>query len=213
MEDHFGDMDFKVAGTSDGMTTVQLDVKIKTGIDIEILEKSLRQARQARLEILEKMQAVIARPRPELSSFAPRIEILKVDTEKIGELIGPGGKTIKKIISATNVTIDIQENGDVLVASTDAAASAKAIEMIKAIVEDLVIGKIYPAKVKRVVNFGAFCELPGGKEGLIHVSELSERFVKNVEEVLKVGDEIKVKVISIDDLGRINLSLKQAKEA
>jgi len=212
VEDHFGDMDFKVAGTCSGITTVQLDVKLASGIDKEILQKSLQQAKQARQEILKKMQEVISSPRPEISSFAPRIEIVKVDTDKIGELIGPGGKTIKKIINLTNVTIDIQENGDVLVASTDASATAKAIEMIKAIVEDVEIGKIYPGKIKRIVNFGAFCELPGGKEGLIHVSELAEHFVKNVEDVVKVGDEVRVKVVNIDELGRINLSLKQAKE-
>ncbi|MDD5044967.1 MAG: polyribonucleotide nucleotidyltransferase [Candidatus Omnitrophica bacterium] len=210
VEDHFGDMDFKVAGTSAGLTTVQLDVKLSEGINLEILEKSLTQAKQARMTILEKMLNTISSPRTELSAFAPRIEVIKVDPEKIGSLIGPGGKTIKKILNATGVTIDIQDDGSVLIASTDAAAQAKAIEMVKAIVEDLVVGTIYSAKVKRILNFGAFCELPGGKEGLVHVSELADHFVKSVEEVVKIGDEVKVKVIGIDELGRINLSIKQA---
>jgi len=209
VEDHFGDMDFKVAGTSGGLTTVQLDVKLSEGINMEILEKSLTQARQARMIILEKMTNAIASPRAELSSFAPRIEVIKVDTEKIGTLIGPGGKTIKKILSATGVTIDIQDDGSVLIASSDASAQAKAIEMVKAIVEDIMVGTIYSGKIKRIVNFGAFCELPGGKEGLIHISELSDNRVKTVEEVVKIGDEVKVKVIGIDELGRVNLSLKQ----
>ncbi|MCM8763041.1 MAG: polyribonucleotide nucleotidyltransferase [Candidatus Omnitrophica bacterium] len=213
LEDHFGDMDFKVAGTEDGITTVQLDVKLKEGIDIEILKRSLEQAKEARLIVLEKMEKVIARPRPEISSFAPRIQVIKVEPDKIGELIGPGGKTIKKIISATGVTIDIQEDGNVLVASTDAKAQAKAMEMIKAIVEEISVGTIYTGIIKRIVNFGAFCELAGGKEGLIHISELADHFVKNVEDIVKVGDEVRVKVIGIDDLGRINLSLKQAQNS
>jgi polyribonucleotide nucleotidyltransferase len=208
LEDHFGDMDFKVAGTKTGITAVQLDLKID-GIDLEILHKCLLQAREGRLFILEKMSEALSSPRQELSSYAPRIEVLKVRTEKIGELIGPGGKTIKKIIASTGTTIDIQEDGTVLVASNDALKSEEAIKMIRAITEDIEVGRVYIGKVKRIVPFGAFCEIAPGKEGLIHISELADHFVKDVEEIVKVGDEIKVKVIGIDELGRINLSKKQ----
>jgi polyribonucleotide nucleotidyltransferase len=159
------------------------------------------------------MNEAINAPRPELSSYAPRIEMLKISQDKIGELIGPGGKNVKAIIAATGVTIDIQDDGTVLVGSTDAAKSAEAIKMIKTIVEEIAVGTIYSAKVKRIVNFGAFCEIAPGKEGLVHISELADRFVKNVEEVVKVGDEIKVKVVGIDEMGRINLSKKQAEQA
>jgi polyribonucleotide nucleotidyltransferase len=138
--------------------------------------------------------------------------VLKINTEKIGELIGPGGKTIKAIIAATGASIDIKDDGTVLVGSNDAVKSDEAIKMIKAITEDVEVGRIYLAKVKRIMPFGAFCEIAPRKEGLVHVSELADRFVKNVEEVVKIGDEIKVKVIGIDELGRINLSKKQAEE-
>ena len=208
LEDHFGDMDFKVAGTKSGITAVQLDLKID-GIDIDLLQACLLQAKEARFFVLEKMEEALAQPRQELSNYAPRIEIVKVNPEKIGELIGPGGKTIKKIIAQTGASIDIQEDGNVLVGSTDAAKSQEAIQMIKAIAEDAVVGRIYIGKVKRIVAFGAFCEIAPGKEGLVHVSELADRFVKNVEDEVKIGDEIKVKVIGIDELGRINLSKKQ----
>jgi len=209
LEDHFGDMDFKVAGTKSGVTAVQLDLKID-GISIELLEKSLAQAKEGRLFILDKMNQVLSGPRPELSSYAPRIEVLKINTEKIGELIGPGGKNIKAIIAATGCSIDIQDDGTVLIGSTVAEKSDEAIKLIKAITEDVEVGRVYIAKVKRIMPFGAFCEIAPRKEGLVHVSELADRFVKNVEEVVKIGDEIKVKVIGIDEMGRINLSKKQA---
>jgi polyribonucleotide nucleotidyltransferase len=208
LEDHFGDMDFKVAGTRGGITVVQLDLKID-GIDIDLLDKCLLQAKEARYLVLDKMNAALAQPRAELSSFAPRIIMLKVNPEKIGELIGPSGKTIKKIISQTGVTIDIQEEGNVLVASTDSSKTEEALRMIKAITEDIEVGRIYIGKIKRIMPFGAFCEIAPNKEGLIHISELADHFVKGVEEVVKVGDEVKVKVIGIDELGRINLSKKQ----
>ena len=208
LEDHFGDMDFKVAGTKAGITAIQLDLKID-GIEIDLLEKCLQQAKEARYFVLDKMQEALNQPRQELSSYAPRIQIIKVNPEKIGELIGPSGKTIKKIIAATGVTIDIQDDGSVLIASDEASKSEKAIEMIKAITEDIEVGRIYIGKVKRIVAFGAFVEIAPTKEGLVHISELTDHFVKGVEEVLKLGDEIKVKVIGIDELGRINLSKKQ----
>jgi len=209
LEDHFGDMDFKVAGTKNGMTAVQLDLKID-GIDIDLLKESLLQAKEARIFILDKMNQTLPHPRQELSKYAPRIERVKIDPEKIGELIGPSGKNIKKIISATGVSIDVQEDGTVLVASTDAAKSEEAIGMIKAIAKGAEVGQVYTAKVKRVVNFGAFCEILPGKEGLVHVSELSDHFVKEIEKEVKVGDEFKVVVIGIDELGKIRLSKKQA---
>lgn len=211
LEDHFGDMDFKVAGTKNGITAAQLDLKVD-GIDTDLLNACLLQSKEGRLFVLDKMNAALAEPRLELSAYAPRIEIVKVNPEKIGELIGPGGKTIKKIIAQTGAAIDIQEDGSVLVSSVDHSKSEEAIKMIKAIAEDIEVGRIYICKVKRITNFGAFCEIAPGKDGLVHVSELAERFVKNVEEVVKIGDEIKVKVIGIDELGRINLSKKQVEE-
>jgi polyribonucleotide nucleotidyltransferase len=209
IEDHFGDMDFKVAGTRSGVTAVQLDLKID-GIGLDLLNKCLEQAKEARFFILDKMNAALKEPRQELSSYAPRIDVIKVNPEKIGELIGPGGKTIKKIIAQTGASIDIQDDGSVLVGSTDAAKSAEAIKMIKAITDEVEVGRIYTGKVRRIVAFGAFCEIAPGKDGLVHVSELADGFVKKVEDVVKIGDEIKVKVIGIDELGRINLSKKQA---
>jgi polyribonucleotide nucleotidyltransferase len=211
VEDHFGDMDFKVAGTAAGVTAVQMDLKI-AGISLGLLEKCILQAKQARGVILEKMKATLASPRPELSSLAPRIDVLRVNPEKIGELIGPGGKNIKKIIAATGVTIDIQDDGSVLVGSTDAAKSQEAIALIKGITDEIEVNRIYIGKVKRIMNFGAFCEIAPNKEGLVHISELADTFVKDVQSVVKVGDEFKVKVIGIDELGRINLSKKQAEQ-
>ena len=209
LEDHFGDMDFKVAGTKQGVTAVQMDLKIG-GISLQLMKKIIEQAHEGRLFILDKILAALAAPRQSLSAYAPRIEVLKINTEKIGELIGPGGKTIKKIIAATGVKIDVQEDGSVLVASTDSEAANKAISMIKAITDEVEVGKIYPGKIKRIMPFGAFCEIAPGKEGLIHVSELADKFVKDVESVVKIGDEVKVKVIGVDEMGRINLSKKQA---
>ncbi len=211
VEDHFGDMDFKVAGTKNGMTAVQLDLKI-SGISLDLMKKCLAQAKEARMFILDKITALINKPRETISLYAPRIEKIKINTEKIGAVIGPGGKTIKQIIAATGATIDIEDDGTVLIASNDANKSQSAIAMIKAITDDVEIGRIYMGKVKRITNFGAFCEIAPGKDGLVHVSELSDQFVKNVESVVKVGDEFKVKVIAIDELGRINLSKKRAED-
>ncbi len=212
LEDHFGDMDFKVAGTRAGITAVQLDLKID-GISLDLLKKCLAQSKEGRFFILDKMGVAISAPRPELSSFAPRIDVIKINTEKIGELIGPGGKNIKAIIAATGASIDIKDDGTVLVGSTDAAKSDAAIKMIKAIAEDVEVGRIYLGKVKRIMQFGVFVEIAPRKEGLVHVSELSATFVKKVEDIVKVGDEFKVKVIGIDELGRINLSKKQAEQS
>lgn len=211
LEDHFGDMDFKVAGTASGITAVQLDIKIK-GITSEIVKSALEEARTARLSILEEMNVVISESRESLSMYAPRITTIQINPEKIRDVIGPGGKVIRKITADTGVKIDIEDDGKVLVASTSAEASQKAIEIIKSITQEAEVGKIYNAKVKRVTNFGAFCEIFAGTEGLVHVSELADHFVNKIEDVIKVGDEIKVKVIGIDELGRINLSKKQAEQ-
>jgi len=211
VEDHFGDMDFKVAGTKNGVTAVQMDLKID-GIGLDLLKDCLAHAKKARLFILNKMIQVLDKPRLEMSSYAPRIEKIMINTEKIGAVIGPGGKMIKSIIAATGATIDISDDGTVLVASNDPAKSQAAISMIKALTEEVEVGRVYNGKVKKVTNFGAFCEIAPGKEGLVHVSELSDTFVKDVTSVVKVGDEFKVKVISVDELGRVNLSKKRAEE-
>ncbi len=209
LEDHFGDMDFKVAGTRAGVTAVQLDLKID-GISLDLLKSCLAQSKEGRLFILDKMSTALNSPRQELSSFAPRIDVLKINTEKIGELIGPGGKNIKAIIASTGASIDIKDDGTVLVGSTDAAKSEAAIKMIRAITDEVEVGRVYFGKVKRIMQFGVFVEIAPRKEGLVHVSEMSNTFVKKIDDIVKVGDEFKVKVIGVDELGRINLSKKQA---
>ena len=209
MEDHFGDMDFKVAGTAQGITVLQLDLKL-TGVPLKILEEALTQAKPARAQVLEKMLQTIPSPRSELSPYAPRITLLKINPEKIGELIGPGGKMIRKITQESGAKVDVEDDGTVMVASADAAAAQKAIDMIKGLTEDAEMGRIYQGVVKKITNFGAFCEIAPGKEGLCHISELSDQFVPKVEDVVKVGDVLSVKVVEIDSMGRINLSHKQA---
>jgi polyribonucleotide nucleotidyltransferase len=210
VEDHYGDMDFKVAGTTEGITALQMDLKMQ-GITSEVIRKALGMGKTARLFILDKMAQTIAKPKENVSEYAPRLATLKINPEKIGELIGPGGKVVKKIIQETGVTIDIDDDGTVQVGSTDEAALAKALEIIKRITEEPEVGKIYHGKITRLMAFGAFCEILPGKEGLIHVSELSDKYVKSVEDEVKVGDEVTVKLIKIDDQGRLNLSRKQAK--
>jgi len=211
VEDHYGDMDFKVAGTRKGVTAIQLDTKI-AGLDMDTVKKTLQQAKDARFRILDIMNSKIAAPKESISEFAPRIYMFKINPDKIREVIGPGGKIIKKIIQDTGVTIDIQDDGSVEIASTDSAAAQKAIDIIKGITAEPEIGKIYKGTITRLMNFGAFCEILPGKEGLIHVSELAAKFVKNVADEVKVGDEVVVKVIEIDEQGRVNLSRKQAVE-
>src|SRR3990167_7565285 len=210
VEDHLGDMDFKVTGTEQGVTAVQLDLKLKESLDIETLRKALEQAKQGRLFILKKMLSVIAAPKKDISTFAPRITTIKVDPDKIREIIGPGGKMIRKITADSGASIEVEDDGTVRIASSNDESTQKAIQMITGITEDAEVGKVYKAVVKRIMNFGAFCEILPGKEGLVHVSELSDTFVENVESVVKVGDEILVKVIEIDQQGRINLSKKQS---
>ncbi len=209
LEDHYGDMDFKIAGTRQGITAIQLDLKID-GIGFDIIEEVMSRSKTGRLFILDKIVGVIEKPKSELSEYAPRIISLQINQERIGDLIGPGGKNIRRIIEETGVAIDVEDDGKVLVASSDSAASSRAVDMIKGLTEDAEIGKIYKGKVKRIMNFGAFVEILPNKEGLCHVSELADKYVKNVEDVVKLGDEFMVKVISVDELGRINLSKKQA---
>jgi len=210
LEDHFGDMDFKVAGTAEGVNAIQLDLKIKQ-LSIELIEKAVAQARDARMIILDKMHSVMPAVRTEMSPYAPRIVTLQIPQEKIGEIIGPGGKTIRKMIEESGVTsIDIEEDGKVIVASPDKDALEVAIGMIKALTEEPEVGKIYEATVKRIMNFGAFVEFIPGREGLVHVSELANKFVKDVNEIIKVGDKFKVKLMEKDEQGRFNLSKKQA---
>ncbi len=209
IEDHLGDMDFKVAGTSKGITSIQMDIKI-TGVTQEILKTALEDAKEARLKILDAMKKAISEPRKELSVYAPRITMLKINPSKIGELIGPGGKNIRKIIEESGATVDIEDDGTVLVASSDAKAAALAISRINAIAEEAVVGRIYQGKARKIMPFGVFCEIMPGTDGLVHVSELAEGFVKKVEDHVKVGDVFPVKVISVDENGKINLSKKQA---
>ncbi len=209
VEDHFGDMDFKVTGTKEGVTALQLDIKIE-GIDIDLILKALDESKERRLYVLDKMLEAISVPRGTLSIYAPRIISMKINPEKIKDVIGPGGKMIKKIIAETGVTIDIDDDGKVLIGSNDEKASQKAIDIVKSLTEDVEVGKIYNGKIKRIMNFGAFCEILPGKEGLIHVSELSNKFVEKVETEVSLGEEVLVKVIEIDSQGRINLSKKQA---
>ena len=209
VEDHYGDMDFKVAGTKDGITAVQMDLKVE-GVSEDVIREALNVGKKSMLFILDKMTQVIAGPKETISSYAPQIVTFKINQSKIGEVIGPGGKNIKKIIQDYGVTVDISDDGTVQVASHDQAAIEQAVNVIKGITEEPEIGKIYHGKVKRIMNFGAFCEIMPGKEGLVHVSELANRFVKNVEDVVKIGDEINVKVTEIDDQGRVNLSKRQA---
>ncbi|HEY8487143.1 MAG TPA: polyribonucleotide nucleotidyltransferase [Limnochordales bacterium] len=209
IEDALGDMDFKVAGTTDGVTALQMDIKVH-GVTREILEQALRQARQARLTILEEMTRVIPAPRPQLSPRAPRILTLEIPVDKIRDVIGPGGKMIRKIIEETGVEIDVEDDGRVFIASTDEASGRRAADMIRALVQEVQVGAVYLGKVKRLTSFGAFVEILPGKEGLVHISELAPHRVGRVEDVVQVGDEVLVKVTEIDRLGRINLSRKEA---
>lgn len=207
LEDHLGDMDFKVAGTKDGITALQMDMKI-SGINKEVLEEALANAHRARLEILEVIKSAIDKPREDLSKYAPRIFSIDVDPEKVRDVIGAGGKTINKIIEATDVKIETEDNGHITVASLDGDSGKKAIEMIKAIVTDPKAGDVYEGEVKRIMNFGAFVEIAIGKEGLLHISQIDTKRTEKVEDVLKIGDKVRVKVTEIDRQGRINLSRK-----
>ena len=208
MEDALGDMDFKVAGTAKGVTAIQMDIKI-AGITKEILNAALQQAKRGRMHIMGKMLEVIKESRTELSKFAPRIITMEIDPDKIRDVIGPGGKTIKKIIEDTGVSIDIEDDGKVFIAAVDMEAGQKAVRIIESLVRTVEIGAIYLGKVTRLMNFGAFVEILPGKEGLVHISQLARERVAKVEDVVKTGDEIMVKVMEIDRQGRINLSRRE----
>lgn len=207
LEDHLGDMDFKVAGTKDGITALQMDMKI-SGINKEVLQEALADAHKARLKILDVITSAIDKPREDLSKYAPRIFSIDIDPEKVRDVIGSGGKTINKIIDATGVKIETEDDGHITVASNDGESGKKAIEMIKSIVTDPKAGDIYEGEVKRIMNFGAFVEIAIGKEGLLHISQIDTKRTEKVEDVLKIGDKVRVKVTEIDRQGRINLSRK-----
>lgn len=207
MEDHLGDMDFKVAGTKDGITAIQMDIKID-GIDRSILENALERAKIGRLHILDKMAETINSPRKELSPYAPKILTMNINPDKIRDVIGPGGKVINKIIDETGVKIDIDDNGFISIAADNIESGKKAVEIIENIVKEVEVGESYLGKVTKITSFGAFVEVLNGKEGLLHISNISRERVNKVEDVLKIGEEIMVKVTEIDKQGRINLSRK-----
>jgi len=207
MEDALGEMDFKVAGTADGITALQMDIKVQ-GITMELLDKALGQAKTARLFILDKITAVIPAPRSEMSKFAPRMFTLQIDVEKIKDVIGPGGKIINKIINETGVKMDIEQDGKVYIASVDAVKGQEAVQRVLDLTKEVQVGEVYTGKVVRIMNFGAFVEILPGKDGMVHVSQIANERVENVEDVLHIGDEVKVKVVEIDSMGRVNLSMK-----
>jgi polyribonucleotide nucleotidyltransferase len=210
VEDHYGDMDFKVAGTKEGITAIQLDIKIG-GLTYKMIEEALAQSKEARLFILGKMNEALSLPRGIVSKYAPKIKSFKIDPDRIGSVIGPGGKFIRRLTSEYNVTIDIDdETATVSVVAMDLDNLERATKQIMNMVKDIEVGEIFEGKVTRIANFGAFCEIVPGKQGLVHVSEISDSYVKDVSDVLKEGDVVKVKIIGIDSQGRINLSIKQA---
>ena len=211
-EDHHGDMDFKIAGTKNGITAIQMDVKIR-GIDEKILKETLERGKRARLQILNKIEKTIQKPRPELSPWAPRVYIIQIKPEKIREVIGPGGKIINEIIEECGVSINVEDSGQVFVTAEKEEGAKKAVSWIKNITREIEVGEIFQGKVKRIMNFGAFVELIPGQEGLVHISQLAPFRVEKVEDIVKIGDIVPVKVISIDEQGRINLSIKEAKHA
>src|SRR5690242_1813722 len=208
-EDHLGDMDFKVAGTDQGVTAVQMDIKIG-GVTRAIMQQALEQARASRLHILEIMSQTLPRPRPELSTYAPRIITIHIKPDRIRDLIGPGGKVIRAIVEETGVKIDVEDDGTVYVASADGESMQKAIDRIRGLTAEAEVGKIYRGTVRKVVDFGAFVEIFPGTDGLVHISQLANERVRKVSDVLKEGDVISVKVLEVDRSGKIRLSRKEA---
>lgn len=207
VEDATGDMDFKVAGTKDGITALQMDVKTEK-INLEIIKEGLEKARKARLYILSKIEEVISKPRENLSLYAPRMQMIKIKQDKIGELIGPQGKVIRKIIEETGAKIDIEPDGKVFVSAPNEKSINEALDAIKDITEDVEVGRVYKGRVASIRDYGAFVELKKGKDGLLHISQISNKRIDKVEDILKVGQEVLVKVIGIDDLGRVSLTMK-----
>ncbi|HUU01584.1 MAG TPA: polyribonucleotide nucleotidyltransferase [Myxococcota bacterium] len=208
-EDHLGDMDFKVAGSSAGITAVQMDIKI-SGVTSEVLERALAQARDGRLHILGEMNKVISEPRSDLSPYAPRIITIKVKPERIKDVIGPGGRVVKEIIAQTGCSIDIEDDGSIHIGSTNPDSAQQAIDMVKELTQEAEVGKLYMGTVRKITDFGAFCEIIPGTDGLLHISELSDKRVEKVTDVLREGDEVLVKVVGIDRQGKIRLSRKEA---
>ena len=211
VEDNLGDMDFKVAGTRDGITALQMDIKIK-GLTHEIMAQALEQAREARLFVLDKMLAVLPKPRTEMSNYAPRITTILINPDKIRDIIGPGGKMIRKITEETGAQIDVEDDGRVFIAAVDQEAGKKAIDWIKSLTDEVEVGRIYQGKVVRIMPFGAFVEVLPNQDGLVHISKLTDHRVERVEEVVNVGDEIVVKAVEVDSQGRLNLSRQAAIE-
>src|SRR3989344_4236330 len=209
-EDHYGDMDFKSAGTSVGVTAIQMDVKV-SGVTIEILAETLRDAREARIKILGVMAGAISEPRKELSQYAPRILTIKINPEKIRELIGPGGKMINAIIDETGATVDVEQDGTVFITGSSEGA-AKALSRVKEVTHEFEVGEMFEGTVSRIFDFGAMVEIAPKQEGLVHISELAPFRVGRVTDVVDVGDRVPVKVIGIDELGRVNFSIKAVKE-
>ena len=210
-EDHLGDMDFKVAGTSEGVTALQMDIKIK-GITREIMSQALDQAHDGRLHILEKMNAVIGQSRADMSEYAPRLITIKIDPEKIRDVIGKGGSTIRQLTEETGATIDIQDDGTVTIASVDKAAGEEAKRRVEQITADVEVGKIYEGKVVKLMDFGAFVSILPGRDGLVHISQISNERVENVSDKLREGETVRVKVLEIDRQGRVRLSMKAVAE-
>ena len=210
LEDGPGGMDFKVTGTCDGITAIQMDTKTY-GLSLDICRETLIQAKKARIEILDQMAETIKEPRKEMSPYAPRIVSLSIDPEKIGDVIGPGGKIINEIIDVCSVQIDIEDSGIVMITGVGDESVAKAVEWVKKLTKEVKVGEIYDGKVVRILDFGAFVELLPNKDGLVHISEIDDNRIESVSDVLSVGDTVKVKVIKIDEQHRVNLSIKQAK--
>ncbi len=211
-EDHLGDMDFKVAGTAEGITSVQMDIKIG-GVTREIMRDALYQARDGRLHILGKMQEALGQPRTDMSTYAPRISTLKIRVDRIRDVIGPGGKVIRGIIEETGVKIDVEDDGTIYIASSDGVAMQKAIDWVNRLTAEAEVGKIYKGIVKKIMDFGAFVEILPGTDGLVHISQLAPERVKEVRDILKEGDEVMVKVLEVDKTGKIRLSRKEALQA
>jgi polyribonucleotide nucleotidyltransferase len=206
-EDHLGDMDFKVAGTMEGITALQMDIKID-GITREIMERALEQAKEGRIHILEEMNKVLSAPREEMSEYAPRIVTITINPEKIRDVIGKGGSVIRALSEETGVSIDIDDDGTIKIASTDNAAAQEAIRRIEQITADVEVDSIYDGKVVRLMDFGAFVNILPGRDGLVHISQISNERVNQVSDVLKEGDQVRVKVLEVDKQGRVRLSMK-----
>jgi polyribonucleotide nucleotidyltransferase len=207
MEDSLGEMDFKVAGTVDGITAIQMDIKVD-GITIDIMREALTQAKKARLSIIDKLKETLPAARTEMSPYAPRMLVVTISPDKIKDVIGPGGKVINKIIADTGAKIDIENDGHVFISAPDGVAAEKAKAMVEALTKSVQVGETYLGTVTRLMNFGAFVAILPGKEGLVHISQLAPQRVERVEDVVKIGDQIMVKVVEIDSQGRINLSRK-----